>query len=125
MAYNTIEPDVRRIIRKTRGTSGLREALAEFHYEQGERLEREAAHCEGSEQKGRLEEALVEYEISFREYPHLKTAQKLVSGYVKLGTIKKDHGMPGVEEDFAKSEFYQEQIQHQRTHRCPERNHLR
>lgn len=117
MAYNSIESDVRRIIRKTRDTTGLRRAGAELVQELGERIKEESEYCEGSEQKGRLEEAIRQLENAYALYPNPEAADLLSQYFKKLGDVKKASGMPGYEEDYVKSESYAEQTRACRTHR--------
>jgi len=107
MAYNTVKPDVERIKRETRDTGGLPRAIAELSMEQALRLIELAECSEGSEKKGYLEEAIQHLEGAYHNHPDPKLADLLSRTYRMFGAAKEEAGMPGYEEDFAKSEFYQ------------------
>ncbi|MBW2982053.1 hypothetical protein KY343_04185 [Candidatus Woesearchaeota archaeon] len=106
MAFRTVEGSVKTIIKKTRGTTGLGRVIAELLLEEVERILEGAEHSEGSEKKGYLEQAIQNLETAYSKHPDRKIAAMLSDIYRNLGDVKRTHGMPGHEEDYARSHFY-------------------
>jgi len=123
MAYDTIEPHVRGIIKGTRNTDGLPRAASDIERELGERALKLAENEEkGSGQKGSLEQAITHFRTSFERFPTLEVAQLLSSTYKALGDVKKEHSMPGYEGDYTRSADYQEKAKElTKNQRGPER----
>jgi len=121
MEYRVIELDVEDIKRKTKGRGGLPRAIAELSLERAVRLMRLADNEEGSDRKGHLEEAAQQFEASYRNYPNKDVAALLSETYKALGDVKKDHSMPGYEDDYTKSTLYEERAQ-EASRRGPERH---
>jgi len=127
MSYGIIKLDVERIIESTRETGDLPRVASDVERELGERTLRLAETEEkGSGQKGSLEQAISHFRISFERFPTIEVAHLLGCTYKLLGDVKKAHGMPGYEEDYARSDYYQikaNEISAQR--RGPERSYPR